>query len=132
MSLRVAKKKSPEPAIKAVTDEIKQLINRGTMIPVKCAPQNERILPSILNMTEKFGPNGEFIKMKSGNHVDRSTYNHFEEVTSRTMNYESLMTLLSAGAYHNAILGTLVSGCLPECEIEEESLYDLLQRLLTF
>jgi hypothetical protein len=105
MSLRVAKKKSPRPAIKAVTDEIKQLINSGTMVPVKCAPQNERILPSILNMTEKFGQNGEFIKMKarlcaSGNLVDRSTYNHFEEVTSRTMNYESLMTPLSAGAYH--------------------------------
>ena len=90
----------------------RQLINRGTMVPVKCAPQNERILPSILNMTEKFGPNGEFIKNEGeicvplGIMLIDPLTNHCEEVTSRTMNYESLMTLLSAGAYHNAILGT--------------------------
>jgi hypothetical protein len=69
------------------------------------------VLPSLLNITEKFDASGEFVKMKgrlcaAGNYVDRTTYNHWSEVTSQTVKYESVMTILSAGAYHNALMGT--------------------------
>jgi hypothetical protein len=111
MSLRVAKKKYPEAAVAAASTELRQLIQRGTIVPVAYAPKDQRVLPSLLNITEKFDASGEFVKMKgrlcaAGNYVDRTTYNHWSEVTSQTVKYESVMTILSAGAYHNAIMGT--------------------------
>jgi hypothetical protein len=96
MTLRVAKRKYSEAAIEATKLELRQLIQRGTMIPIRHVPQDERILPSLLNLTEKFDAFGQFQKLKarlcaSGNFVDRTTYDHWNEVTTKTMNYESMM-----------------------------------------
>jgi hypothetical protein len=54
-------------------------MDRGTLHPVARVPRDSVILPSQLNITDKYDSNGKFEKIKgrlvaTGKHVDRAIY----------------------------------------------------------
>ena len=94
-------------ANKAMHDELKQLIDMGTLLPV---PLNKipfhlrtKIIPSFIFFKEKFKANGDHDKWKGrlvagGNHVDTSLSG---DISAHVVNPATVLTMLSVAASRN-------------------------------
>jgi hypothetical protein len=112
MSLKRAEERFPGLAREAACAELLQLDERGTIVPVRYAPDGYQAIHSQLMVTPKYDMDGNLLKMKgrlvaSGNEVDRSVFTSQAETAAPTLKFEGLMVLLSAASYHNAIMGTI-------------------------
>ena len=81
----------------AMHDELKQLIDMGTFIPV---PIDRKIIPSFIFFKEKFRADGSFDKWKArlvagGNFVDTSLSG---DISAQVVNPITVMTMLSVAA----------------------------------
>ena len=92
-------------AREAITNELKSILECGTIEPIPVAKYSElnvfdTLIPSHMMMREKTLPNGEFEKMKArlvggGNHQDRAIYT---ETSSPTPNITSIFTVAALAA----------------------------------
>lgn len=93
-----------ESASKAMLEELKQLIDMGTFIPVPIdkmpLPHRSKIIPSFIFFKEKFRADGSFDKWKArlvagGNFIDTSQAG---DISAQVVNPITVMTMLSVAA----------------------------------
>ena len=93
-----------ESANNAMHDELEQLINMGTFVPVPIdrmpLPHRSKIIPSFIFFKEKFRADGSFDKWKArlvagGNFVDTSLSG---DISAQVVNPITVMTMLSVAA----------------------------------
>ena len=125
ISVSKAMKKMPAEADKSMTSEVKQILEKGVMHPVRKSSltqdQIQKVIPSFLFLKEKFDPTtGEFDKLKSrlvagGHRQDRQMFT-WNDTSSPTVNMpfvfllaalaakqrRNVRTIDIAGAYLNA------------------------------
>ena len=120
-----------ESANKAMYDEMKQLIDMGTLLPtpINQMPVQHRgsIIPSFMFFKEKFRADGAFDKWKArlvagGNFVDTSLAG---DISAQVVNPTSVMTMLSVAAFRGYDIMTAdVKGAflIPELSAEPSEL----------
>ena len=100
-----------ESANKAMFDELKQLIDMGTLLPIPISqmPQQHKgsIIPSFMFFKEKHRADGVFDKWKArlvagGNFVDTSLAG---DISAHVVNPISVMTMLSIAAFKELVVG---------------------------
>jgi hypothetical protein len=111
LTIRQASRQYPGLVDQAVRKEIRQLVERGTFVPVHSAPRGERVVHSSVMMTPKYGDNGELALMKgrlvaAGNEVDQSLYSR-EDTSSPPVSNLSMMAILACASFEGADIGAI-------------------------